>query len=66
MGTSHTMGRQSIMKRVNIRAIIADPILWKRLCVDVIIATQAREGIVTTQTQAEHAFDVVQGLTNKK
>lgn len=48
-----------MMLRVNIRAILADPIKRRRLMVDVIIATQAREGIITTKAQAEAAYDTV-------
>jgi hypothetical protein len=47
------------MKRVNIRAILADPVLRRRMMVQTIIATQAREGIETTQEQAERAYDKV-------
>ena len=47
------------MKRVNIRAILADPALRRKLIVRVIQATQAREGIVTTQAQAERAYDKI-------
>ena len=47
------------MLRVDIRAILLDPMLRKRMVVSVIIATQAREGIVTTVEQAEAAYDRV-------
>lgn len=43
--------------RVDIRAILANPVLRKKLMVGVIIATQAREGIVTTVEQAEAAYE---------
>jgi hypothetical protein len=46
-------------KRVNVRAILADPQLRRELVVGVIVATQAREGITTTKAQAEHAYDRV-------
>ena len=46
-------------KRVNVRAILADPQLRRELVVGVIVATQAREGITTTKVQAEHAYDRV-------
>jgi hypothetical protein len=46
--------------RVNIKAILADPIKRRELYVRTIIATQAREGIVTTRAQAEAAYDKVQ------
>jgi len=47
------------MRRVNIRAILADQRQRRELMVRVIIATQAREGIVTTRAQAERAYDNV-------
>jgi hypothetical protein len=46
-------------KRVNIRAILASPLQRRELMVTTIIATQAREGVVTTRTQAEAAYDRV-------
>jgi hypothetical protein len=52
------------MTRVNIKAIMADPHRRRRLLVGVIIATQAREGIETTQAQACQAYDKV--LSNRK
>lgn len=48
------------MTRVNIRAILADAQLRRRLMVSTIIAIQAREGIVTSREQAEAAYDKVQ------
>ncbi len=45
--------------RIDIRAILRNPVLKKELMVSTIIATQAREGITTTQEQAEAAYDVV-------
>ena len=53
-----------LMTRINIREILADPWLKRCLMVRCIIATQAREGIVTTKAQAEAAYDKVAG--NKK
>lgn len=47
------------MRRVNLREILRDPVRRRNLFVDVIIATQAREGIVTTREQAEAAYDEV-------
>lgn len=44
-------------KRVNLKAILANPKQRKELMVRTIIATQAREGIVTTREQAEAAYD---------
>ena len=46
-------------KRVNIRKILDTPELRRKLMVDSIIATQAREGIVTSRAQAEAAYDKV-------
>jgi hypothetical protein len=46
-------------RRKNIRAILNDPILRKRLMILALIATQAREGISTTREQAESAYDKV-------
>lgn len=50
-----------MLKRVNIREILKDPKKRREMMVRNIIATQAREGIVTTQKQAERAYDKVQG-----
>lgn len=47
-------------KRVNIRAILADPVLRRELMVATIQATQNREEICTTREQAEAAYDAVQ------
>lgn len=46
-------------RRVDIRSILANPRLRRELMVRVIIATQAREGIITTRAQAEAAYDAV-------
>ena len=46
-------------KRVNVQAILADPDLRRKLMVRTIQATQAREGIETTEEQAERAYYVV-------
>lgn len=54
------------MKRICIKQILAEPALRRRLSVNVIIATQAREGIVTTQAQAERAYDAVQAERLRK
>ena len=48
------------MSRGPLRAILANPRQRRELMVGVIIATQAREGITTTQEQAETAYDKVQ------
>lgn len=47
------------MKRVDIKALLADPAKRRELMVSCIIATQAREGIITTREQAEQAYDKV-------
>jgi len=47
-------------RRIDVRAILADPQLRRELMVGVIVATQAREGIETTREQAERAYDQVQ------
>ena len=53
-------------KRVNMRAILADPKLRRQLMVPTIIAIQAREGIETTQAQAEAAYDKVEREQRKR
>ena len=52
--------------RIDIRAILDDPTLRRRLMVDCIIAIQSREGIDTTQEQAEVAYDRVQEELNRR
>lgn len=47
------------LRRVNVRAILADPALRKRLMVAVIVATQSREGIDTSLEQATAAYEKV-------
>ena len=46
-------------RRVNVKAILADPDLRRKLMVPVVQATQAREGIDTTTEQADRAYHVV-------
>lgn len=46
-------------RRVNVRALLADPDLRLKLMVSTIQATQAREGIETTEEQARRAYYVV-------
>ena len=46
-------------RRVNVKAILADPDLRRKLMVSTIQATQAREGIDTTEEQADRAYYVV-------
>jgi hypothetical protein len=48
------------MKRINIKALLANPAQRRRLLVGCIVAIQAREGIITTRAQAEHAYDAMQ------
>ena len=48
------------MTRIDIRAALADPVKRRELIIRVIIATQAREGITTTEAQAARAYDRVQ------
>lgn len=53
------------MKRIDIKAILADPVLRRKLMVATIQATQAREEILTTKKQAELAYDkVIQGKSH--
>jgi hypothetical protein len=52
--------------RINLEAILDDPKKRKALLVRCIIATQAREGIVTTQEQAEHAYDKIENEKRKQ
>lgn len=47
-------------RRIDIKAILRDPKLRRRLMVPLIVAIQAREGIETTPQQAENAYDKVQ------
>lgn len=51
--------RKRMISRVKIKAILADPQKYRELAIRCIIATQAREGIVTTREQAEAAYDKV-------
>lgn len=47
-------------RRVDIRAILANPTQRRDLMIRCIIAIQAREGITTTPEQAAAAYDKVQ------
>lgn len=47
-------------RRIDMRALLNDPVKRKALMVDCILATQAREGIETTREQAEAAYEKVQ------
>lgn len=51
--------------RVDIKAILANPARRRALMVSTIMAIQAREGITTTQEQAEAAYDMVQAERDK-
>lgn len=46
-------------QRLDIKKILADPEIRRTMMVNLIIATQAREGITTTRAQAEAAYDMV-------
>jgi hypothetical protein len=46
-------------RRIDVRSILMDERLRRELMVDVIVATQAREGIETTREQAERAYDAI-------
>ena len=46
-------------KRIDIKNILKNKYLRRELMVGVIIATQAREEIITSREQAEKAYDVV-------
>jgi hypothetical protein len=48
-----------VSKRVNVRAILADADLRRKLMVSTIQATQAREGIETSSAQADRAYYIV-------
>jgi hypothetical protein len=45
--------------RYDIRAILRNPSMRRAMMIRVIVATQAREGIVTTPAQAARAYDTV-------
>lgn len=47
-----------VNKRLNLKAILADANLRRKLMVSTIQATQAREGVETSLVQAERAYDV--------
>lgn len=48
------------MKRIDIRAILADPVLRRELMVRTIYAVCAREDETMTRERAERAYDAVQ------
>jgi hypothetical protein len=49
-----------LTRRINIKAILKDPVLCRELMIPTIQALQAREGIETTYEQAAAAYDQVQ------
>lgn len=49
------------MKRLNLKAILANESLRRKLMVETIKATQGREGIVTSTEQANRAYDYIRG-----
>lgn len=53
-------------KRIDIKSILRNPATRRELMVCGIIATQAREGIRTTQAQAEAAYDKIVREYNDK
>ncbi len=50
---------ESRLRRVDIRAILADKVTRRELFISTIQAAQAREGILTTYAQAACAYDKV-------
>ena len=52
--------------RVDIKAILKDPVLRRRLTIRCIVAIQAREGVQTTLEQAGKAYDKVKGERRRK
>ena len=52
-------------RRVIIKELLADSVVRRRLMINVIIATQAREGITTTWAQAAAAYDKVAEEVNR-
>lgn len=54
------MNRQAdVLKRVDIKAILADPVKRRKLMVSTIMALQMREGIEISKAQAEAAYDAM-------
>ena len=52
-------------RRVDVRAILMDPVKRRDLMVQSLMALQHREGIMTTREQAERAYDKVQQELNR-
>ena len=48
------------MKRIDIKKLLSNPTQRKELFTRVIVATQAREGILTSESQAIVAYEKVQ------
>jgi len=48
--------------RCDIKALLADREKRREMMISTLIATQAREGIVTTRAQAERALDAIHGV----
>jgi len=46
-------------RRVQIKDILQDPEQRRELMIQTLIATQAREGVITTREQAERAYDKI-------
>lgn len=59
-GNQTDRGCEMTRRRLDIRAILSDPAQRRELLVATLIAMQAREGITTTQAQAEAAYNKVQ------
>lgn len=57
---SKYLGKSVSSRRVDIRAILADPVRRRELMVECIMTLQAREGIETSREQAEAAYDEVE------
>lgn len=48
-----------MLKRYNMKKILADPKMRRELIIQGTIATQAREGIIVTREEAEASYDEV-------
>lgn len=53
-------------RRVDVRAILKDPVLRKRMLVNAGLAIQHREGVETTREQMDTAYDKVQEERGKR
>lgn len=53
-------------KRINIKEILADPELRKKMLVNALIATQAREGRDLTYEEAEDVYERIQAEKRKR